>query len=74
MLTLSEAIKTGRLQEFAAQEKARSIGPIDRAEFDALSVTLIKAPQSRGRTSRSSSGDGSSGKKTRQGNGPDASH
>jgi hypothetical protein len=71
MLTLSEAIKSGRLQEFIAQEEARGVGPIDRAEFDALLIaTLAKAPQSKDRTSRSSSGDGSSGRKNRRSSGP----
>ena len=73
MLTLTQAIKTGKLQEFTEQEEARGMGPIDRAEFESLSTALIKARQSTGRTSRSSSGDGSSGKKTPQDTGPDAS-
>ena len=72
MLSLSEAIRTGRLKEFVAQEEAR-VGPIERAEFDAAVAALIKAPQSEGRTSRSSSGDGSTGKRTRRGNGRGAS-
>jgi hypothetical protein len=73
MLTLAEAIKDGRLQDFIAQEEARGAGPVDQAAFDALAATLIKAPQSKGRTSRSASGDGLSGKKTRRGSGPCAS-
>jgi hypothetical protein len=67
MLTLSEAVKTARLQEFIAQEEARGIGPASRAEFEALTEALIKAPQSKDQTSRSPSGNGSTGKKTRQG-------
>lgn len=70
MLTLSEAVKSERLQEFIAQEEARGIGPINRAEFDALTADLVKAQQSKDQTSRSASGDGSTGKKTRRGNGP----
>lgn len=73
MLTLAEAIKDGRLQEFIAQEEARGVGPIDRADFDALAAALVKAPQSEDRTSRSASGDSSNGKKTRRGSGPCAS-
>ena len=72
-MTLVEAIRTKRLSQFIAQEEARGVGPIDRAGFDALATALIKAPQSKGRTSRSSSDDGSTGKKTRQGSGPGAS-
>lgn len=67
MITLADAQKTGRLQDFIAEEEARGIGPIDRAEFDALAATLIKAPQSEDQTSHCSSGDGSTGKRTRQG-------
>ena len=70
MLTLSKAIKDKRLQEFIAQEEARGIGQVDRAAFDVLTATLIKAPLSEGQTSRSSSADGLTGKKTPQGNGP----
>jgi hypothetical protein len=69
MLTLSEALKTGRLQDFAVQEEARGIGPIDRAELDALAAALIKAPQSGDQTSHSPPGDGLTGKRTRQGSG-----
>jgi hypothetical protein len=36
MLTLAEAVKTGRLQDFIAQEEARGVGPIHRANFDVL--------------------------------------
>ena len=73
MLTLSEAVKDGRLQEFIAQEEARGVGPIDRAEFDALTAALVKAPLSEDQTSHSASGDGSTETKTRQGSGPYAS-
>ena len=65
-MTLTEALATDRLADFIAQEEARGIGPIDRAEFDALTATLIKAPQSEDQTSHCSSGDGSTGKRTRQ--------
>jgi hypothetical protein len=67
MITLSRAAKEGRLIEFAEQEEARGIGPIDSAEFNALTAALIKAPQSEDQTSHSPSGDGSTGKRTRQG-------
>lgn len=72
-ITLADAMKNGRLQEFIAQEEGRAVGPIDRAAFDALAAALVKAPQSEDQTSRSASGDGSSGKKTRRGSGPCAS-
>jgi len=35
-LNLREAVETGRLGDFIAQEEARGVGPIDRAKFDAL--------------------------------------
>jgi hypothetical protein len=73
MLSLAEATKTGRLQEFIAQEETRGIGPINRADYDAATTALIKSPQSKDRTSRSSSDDGSSETQTPQGNVPYAS-
>lgn len=73
MLTLAEAIKAGNLDAFISQEEARGIGPIDRSEFGLLAAALVKAPQSEDQISRSVSGDGSTGKKTRRGNGPCAS-
>jgi len=69
MLTLSKAVKSGRLQEFVAQEEARGIGPVGRQELDRHIAELVKAPQSKDQTSRSASVDGSTGKRTRQGNG-----
>ncbi len=68
-LGLSDALKNGRLLEFIAQEEARGIGPIEREELDTLTAALIKVPQSEDQTSHSPSGDGSTGKRTRQGNG-----
>ena len=69
MLTLNEAVKSGRLQDFIAQEEARGIGPIDRADLDRAIATLIKAPQSEGQTLHSLSPDDLTEKRTRQGNG-----
>ena len=73
MLTLSEAVKSGRLQDFIAQEETRGVGPIDREEFEAWTAALIKAPRSENQTSRSASGDGSSGTKIPQDTDPYAS-
>jgi hypothetical protein len=36
MLTLSEAVKSGRLQEFIAQEEARGVSTVSKADFDRL--------------------------------------
>jgi hypothetical protein len=65
MITLAEAVKSGRLDEFAAQEEARGIGPAPSHDLDAALSRLITAGKSAGRTSRCSSSDGSTGKKTR---------
>ncbi len=65
-ISLADALKTGRLSEFIAQEEARGVGPVDRAEFDALTAALVKAPRSEDQTSHYASGDGSSETKTRQ--------
>jgi hypothetical protein len=69
MISLAEAVKTGRLDEFVAQEEARGVGPIERGAFGILLGKAVKAPQSEDQTSRSPSRDGSTGKQTRQGNG-----
>lgn len=61
-LTLSEAIKTKRLQEFIAQEEARGVQPADLKKFDKLAARLIKEKPPKGRTSRSPSRAGSTGK------------
>ena len=34
-ISLAEAVSTNRLSDFIAQEEARGVGPIDRAELDA---------------------------------------
>jgi len=70
MLSLSEAVKSRRLDEFIAQEEARGIGPIDQAEFDIAIAAHVTGPQSEGQTSRSACDDGSIGKRTHPGSGP----
>ena len=62
MLGLSEAIKTGRLQEFIAQEEARGVGPVVEADFDDLAAKVIRTSQSADQTSHSLPADGSRGK------------
>jgi hypothetical protein len=63
MLTLSDAIKSGRLQAFIAEQESAGIGPIDRAEFDGAVGRIIKAPRPKDRTSHSASDGNSTGKK-----------
>lgn len=62
MLSLSEAMESGRLQEFIAQEEARGVGPIIEAEFNATASAVIRTPQSDGQTSGLPHRDGSPGK------------
>lgn len=62
MLTLKDAIQHDKLDEFVRQEEARGAGPVDCQELDAAITKIIKQPQSENRTSRSASGDGSTGK------------
>jgi hypothetical protein len=62
-ITLTEALATGQLDRFIKQEEARGIGPVERAELDREIKRLATTPlKSKGRTSRSSSGGGSSEK------------
>lgn len=54
MLTLSDAIKSGQIQEFIAQEEARGIGPADREKLEAtIKKAATKSSRSEDRTSRS---------------------
>jgi hypothetical protein len=53
MLTLRQAIAKKRLAEFAREQEEAGTGPIDSEEFDAAVKRLVKAPQSKRRTSRS---------------------
>ncbi len=63
MLTLTEAIKSGKIAEFVRQEEKRGIGPADRKKLDILIKKIATtAPRSVGRTSRSPSRGGSNGK------------
>lgn len=62
MLSLTEAIRENRLQEFIAQEEARVVGPIIEAEFNETASTVIRTPQSGDQTSGSPRRDGLRGK------------
>eukprot|EP01026_Neomeris_dumetosa_P071812 TRINITY_DN72790_c0_g1_i3.p1 TRINITY_DN72790_c0_g1~~TRINITY_DN72790_c0_g1_i3.p1 ORF type:complete len:111 (-),score=10.09 TRINITY_DN72790_c0_g1_i3:53-385(-) len=59
-LTLRDAIASGRLDDFVRQEEARGV-VADRAAFEKLIKTAAKPPRSADQTSRSPSGDGSTG-------------
>jgi hypothetical protein len=43
-LSLSEAIRTGRLGDFIAQEEARGVGPAERKALDAALRRSIEEP------------------------------
>lgn len=62
MLTLSKAIKEGRLEEFIRQTERAGVGPVSQADFDAAASKVIKHETRSDRTSRSSSRGGSTGK------------
>lgn len=61
-LSLSEAVTTGRLREFARQEEKRGIGPADTTKLDRNLAKALKAPRSKRQTSRSQGPAGSRGK------------
>lgn len=60
MLTLMDAIRHDKLEEFIRQEEARGVVG-DRDAFDRLIKAAVKPPRSEDRTSRSASSGGSSG-------------
>lgn len=63
MLTLTEAIKTGKIAEFVRQEEKRGVGPVSKKKLDAAIKKLATKPlKSAGQTLRSTSGGGSNGK------------
>ena len=41
-LSLAKVLKTGRLQDFVAQEEARGVEMADRDEFDAAVGAVVK--------------------------------
>ena len=65
MLTLERAVKDGRLQDFIDQAEARlkelDLDHPDADEVENNLASAITERQSKGRTWRSPSGDGSSG-------------
>jgi len=61
MLTLSQALETGQLQEFIAQAESQGIGPVDMADFDAM-VGRITAPLPEDQTSHLRGSGSSHGK------------
>lgn len=61
-LTLTEALRSGRLADFVAQQEAEGIGPVDEAELLGAIEATVKPRRSKDRTSHSVSRNGSTGK------------
>ena len=61
-ISLSEALKTGRLQDFIAQQEAPGMEPVKRRQFDAAVKKFATAPKPQDQTSGSRAPDGSTGK------------
>jgi hypothetical protein len=60
-ITLAEALKTGKLNEFVDQAEANGVGPISRSDFDEI-LGKVTAPRPEDQTSRSPARGGSRGK------------
>lgn len=60
-LTLSAALRDGRLEDFIVQAEEGGIGLADQEDFDRI-VERITAPPPSGQTSRSRGSGGSRGK------------
>lgn len=50
MLSLKEALSSGKLDAFIKQEEARGIGPVSKPDLDTAIKAVIKQPQSKGQT------------------------
>jgi hypothetical protein len=61
-LTLSAAIKAGKVDEFAEQEDARGVKPVDTSTFDNAVGSIVMPPPEVRQTSTGPSRDGSGGK------------
>lgn len=58
MISLTEALKSNRLQDFIAQQEANGMPPADRLELDKALEALIRSPKLEDQTSHSPSSDG----------------
>lgn len=61
-LSLSDARKEGRLEDFIRQREAAGVGPVREGDFLSAAAKIIKHEPRSNRTSRSASRGGSSGK------------
>lgn len=62
MLTLAQAIRDGRLEDFIEEQEARGLPPVEKSKLESALARAIKPPQPEDQTSRSVSRGGSSGK------------
>lgn len=62
MLTLNEALRTHRLDDFIAQAEAEGVAAADAEAFDRLFGKVVRVPLPEGQTSRSRARGGSRGK------------
>jgi hypothetical protein len=62
ILTLNEALRTHRIDDFIAQAEAEGVAAADAEAFDALLGTVVRAPLPERRTSRSPARDDLRGK------------
>jgi len=58
-LTLNEALRSGRLDDFIAQAEAAGVAAADAEEFDRVVNCVVRVPQPEGQTSHSHADDGS---------------
>jgi len=49
-LTLSEALKSDRLEQFICEREAEETGPASKSDFDKLAELVIKSEKSEDRT------------------------
>ena len=61
-LSLALALKENRLEDFIRQQEAAGVGPAAESEVLAAIAKVAKSAKLEGRTSRSASAGGSSGK------------
>lgn len=64
MISLAEALRAGKLDDFVAQAEAAGVGPIAEADFNRVlgSVAAPKAPPPEDQTYHSPAGGASRGK------------
>ena len=56
MITLNEALRTNRIDDFIAQAEAEGVEAADSAAFERLIGSVVRVPLPEGQTSRSPAG------------------